>query len=76
MMKRLKGFKQAKLATVKRWVAKRDLRLLQQVIPSEELDPPFEASPPPQGGQSSKYVRRPGFSIPLMTSNFRRFNAR
>lgn len=26
--------------------------------------------------RSSKYVRRPAFSLPLMTNNFRRFNAR
>ena len=48
-------------------------RLLQQVIPSENVG----------GGQtavetegSSTIIQRPGFSLPLMTANFRRFNAR
>lgn len=48
-------------------------RLLQQVIPSEE-----------RGGEDadntdkrpSKGVSRPPFSLPVMTNNFRRFNAR
>ena len=30
----------------------------------------------PVDRRSSKYVRRPAFSIPLMTNNFRKFNAR
>ena len=52
--------------------AKRKTRLLQQVIPPEDLD---TASEEP-GRRSFKYLHRPGFSLPLMTSNFRRFNAR
>ena len=48
-------------------------RLLQQVIPAEEIDIGAEA---PVDPRSSKYVQRPAFSLPLMTSNFRRFNAR
>ena len=56
----------------KKWRTKRKRRrLLQQVIPEEidELDLP-------QDVRSSKYINRPSFSIPLMTNNFRRFNAR
>jgi hypothetical protein len=48
-------------------------RLLQQVIPAEEIDSGAEA---PIDPRSSKSVQRPAFSLPLMTSNFRRFNAR
>lgn len=47
-------------------------RILSQVIPSEDVvddDAPVHR-------HSSKYVKRPAFSLPLMTSNFRRFNAR
>ena len=47
-------------------------RLMQQVIPLEGAD---ESEAPPDE-RSSKYIRRPGFSLPLMTNNFRRFNAR
>lgn len=47
-------------------------RLLQQVIPKDDGedeanagDQPFATSP-----------KRPGFSLPMMSNNFRRFNAR
>ena len=56
-----------------RWRAKRrHRRLLQQVIPEEEVDE-LDIGP---DTRSSKYINRPGFSLPLMTNNFRRFNAR
>ena len=45
---------------------------MQQVIPLEDVgeeDAPLDE-------RSSKYVQRPSFSLPLMTNNFRRFNAR
>lgn len=48
-------------------------RLMQQVIPLEEVGAELD-TPPDE--RSSKYIRRPGFSLPLMTNNFRRFNAR
>lgn len=55
------------------WRAKgRRRRLLQQVIPEEEVE---ELGLPPDV-RSSKYINRPSFSLPLMTYNFRRFNAR
>ena len=55
------------------WRAKRRRkRILQQIIPDEELD---EMDLPPDI-RSSKYINRPSFSLPLMTNNFRRFNAR
>ena len=57
----------------KRWRAKRKRRrLLQQVIPEEDVDDLDLA----QDVRSSKYINRPSFSLPLMTNNFRRFNAR
>lgn len=51
---------------------RRQRRLLQQVIPVEEVE---ELDLPPDV-RSSKYNNRPSFSLPLMTNNFRRFNAR
>ena len=55
------------------WRAKRrHRRLLQQIIPEEDVD---ELASAPDV-RSSKYINRPGFSLPLMTNNFRRFNAR
>lgn len=55
------------------WRAKRRRRrLLQQVIPDEDVEQ-LDSSP---DVRSSKYINRPGFSLPLMTNNFRRFNAR
>ncbi len=47
-------------------------RLLQQVIPAEEM----ADTPDNTDKQSARYISRPGFSLPLMTNNFRRFNAR
>lgn len=64
---------QSMKSPVKKWRAKRRRRrLLQQVIPEEEVD---ELDLPPDV-RSSKYINRPSFSLPLMTNNFRRFNAR
>lgn len=58
---------------VRKWRAKRrQRRLLQQIIPEEEVD---ELGLTPDV-RSSKYINRPSFSLPLMTNNFRRFNAR
>jgi hypothetical protein len=48
-------------------------KLLGQVIPDDIDD---EAEEPVLNRRSSKYVQRPAFSLPLMTNNFRRFNAR
>ena len=60
-------------ATFKAWRAKRRRRrLLQQVLPEEEVE---DLDLPPDV-RSSKYINRPSFSLPLMTNNFRRFNAR
>lgn len=57
----------------KKWRAKRKRRrLLQQVIPEEDISD----LDLPQDIRSSKYINRPSFSLPLMTNNFRRFNAR
>ncbi|KAF1939687.1 Pex24p-domain-containing protein [Clathrospora elynae] len=57
--------------------------LLSQVLPSEDIsfhsDPePTSSSPNTQikDRRSRTYVARPNFSIPTMSSNFRRFNAR
>lgn len=47
-------------------------RLLQQVIPNEDITEVLETP----DKRSSKYLGRPSFSLPLMTNNFRRFNAR
>lgn len=47
-------------------------RLLQQVIPNEDTDSENVSV----DKRSSEYVRRPAFSLPLMTNNFRRFNGR
>lgn len=53
------------------WRTKRKrARLLQQVLPVEDV------SQEPQDDMSSRYANRPGFSLPLMTNNFRRFNSR
>ena len=49
-----------------------DERLLKQVIPSEDMDPSVGGA----DNGSSRDLSRPSFSLPLMTSNFRRFNAR
>ncbi|KAF2251169.1 Pex24p-domain-containing protein [Trematosphaeria pertusa] len=49
--------------------------LLSSVLPSEDLS---DDSPTPQvkDRRSRNYVDRPNFSLPAMSSNFRRFNAR
>ncbi|KAI9813462.1 MAG: hypothetical protein M1827_004137 [Pycnora praestabilis] len=47
-------------------------KILQQIIPVEEMGDVVGGT----DKQSSKYVTRPGFSLPLMTYNFRRFNSR
>ncbi|KAF2842752.1 Pex24p-domain-containing protein [Patellaria atrata CBS 101060] len=47
--------------------------LLQQIVPVQESDEPGET---PMDKRSRKYVDRPNFSLPLMSSNFRRFNSR
>ncbi|KAE8557001.1 Peroxisome size and maintenance regulator [Talaromyces marneffei ATCC 18224] len=48
-------------------------KLLQQVIPSEERDSEDTDN---TDKRPSKGISRPPFSLPLMTNNFRRFNAR
>ena len=56
----------------KKWRAKKRNRLLQQVIPiqgADNVDNEEDRLP-------SRYLNRPAFSLPLMTNNFRRFNAR
>ncbi|KAF2470048.1 Pex24p-domain-containing protein [Lindgomyces ingoldianus] len=51
--------------------------LLQQVLPSQDYDSdPHTQSQPTKDRRSRQYVERPGFSLPVMSSNFRRFNAR
>lgn len=47
-------------------------RLLQQVIPVEDMADTLDTG----DKRSTRYISRPGFSLPLMTNNFRRFNAR
>ena len=47
-------------------------RLISQIIPSDDT---ISDSDPSNRG-SRKNVDRPGFSLPLMSNNFRRFNAR
>ncbi|KAI9768297.1 MAG: hypothetical protein M1835_006891 [Candelina submexicana] len=47
-------------------------RLLQQIVPTEDMTDVLHTA----DKRSSKYINRPGFSLPLMTNNFRRFNAR
>lgn len=54
------------------WRTKCRRRLLQQVIPTEDMGEVLEMP----DKRSTKYINRPSFSIPLMTNNFRRFNAR
>ncbi|KAI4636644.1 hypothetical protein J4E83_001601 [Alternaria metachromatica] len=59
--------------------------LLAQVLPSEDLSDgsPADSASTPSGNtpqvkdrRSRSYVARPNFSIPTMSSNFRRFNSR
>ncbi|MCJ1479248.1 hypothetical protein MMC13_007933 [Lambiella insularis] len=47
-------------------------KLLQQVIPLEDAQH-VDVEP---CTRASRHLNRPGFSLPLMTTNFRRFNAR
>ncbi|KAF2087324.1 Pex24p-domain-containing protein [Saccharata proteae CBS 121410] len=47
--------------------------LLQQMIPDGQDD---DEGTRPKDRRSRKYVDRPGFSLPVMSTNFRRFNAR
>ncbi|KIV83971.1 hypothetical protein PV11_05951 [Exophiala sideris] len=51
-------------------------KILQQVIPADEGDDDETTPTSPVDKRSSAYVSRPAFSLPLMTNNFRRFNAR
>jgi len=51
-------------------------KILQQVIPTDDVEDDAITSPTPVDRRSSTYVSRPAFSLPLMTNNFRRFNAR
>lgn len=61
-------------STLSAWRTKRRRRrLLQQVMPSEDMSDDTDT---PADIRSTKYIERPGFSLPLMTNNFRRFNAR
>ena len=55
-------------------MAKATNSLLQQVIPTQDFDYPEDA----KDRRSRKYIpiERPNFSLPLMSTNFRRFNAR
>ncbi|KAF1951225.1 Pex24p-domain-containing protein [Byssothecium circinans] len=52
--------------------------LLSSVLPSEKLDDDDDDSSTPHvvDRRSRKYVARPSFSLPVMSSNFRRFNSR
>ncbi|KAK3301374.1 Peroxin/Dysferlin domain-containing protein [Chaetomium fimeti] len=47
-------------------------KLVSQVIPAEE----GHGRVPDVTGDDIPFAKRPGFSLPLMTTNFRRFNAR
>lgn len=47
------------------------IRVLKQVVPPEDADED-DADPAPVNAPS----KRPAFSLPVMTNNFRRFNAR
>ncbi|KAF2709962.1 Pex24p-domain-containing protein [Pleomassaria siparia CBS 279.74] len=50
-------------------------RLLSQVLPSRDYDDD-DSQPTVKDRRSRTYVDRPSFSLPLMSTNFRRFNAR
>ncbi|KAF2272533.1 Pex24p-domain-containing protein [Westerdykella ornata] len=50
--------------------------LLSQVLPPEDYSLDGQPSPSIKDGRSRTYVERPAFSLPVMSSNFRRFNAR
>jgi hypothetical protein len=49
-------------------------RLLQQVLPTQ--DAPVDASKPESRPKQIVVIDKPNFSLPIMSSNFRRFNAR
>nr|KAK5444556.1 Peroxisome size and maintenance regulator [Exophiala xenobiotica] len=51
-------------------------KILQQVIPTDDVEDDAVISPTSIDRRSSDHVSRPAFSLPLMTNNFRRFNAR
>ncbi|KIW14015.1 hypothetical protein PV08_06796 [Exophiala spinifera] len=51
-------------------------KVLQQVIPAADVDDDELETATQVDYRSPKYVARPAFSLPLMTNNFRRFNAR
>ncbi|MCJ1237542.1 hypothetical protein MMC14_005528 [Varicellaria rhodocarpa] len=48
-------------------------KILQQVVPADD---PGDEGEDITDIRSTRYINRPGFSLPLMTNNFRRFNAR
>lgn len=50
--------------------------ILAQVLPTADVSLSGDESAGKKDRRSRKYVERPNFSIPLMSSNFRRFNAR
>ncbi|KAK0258653.1 Peroxisome size and maintenance regulator [Friedmanniomyces endolithicus] len=57
--------------------------IMSQIIPPDDLadtddptDNPTLSPETPKDRRSRAYVARPNFSLPLMTANFRRFNAR
>ncbi|KAH9821437.1 Integral peroxisomal membrane peroxin [Teratosphaeria destructans] len=55
--------------------------IMSQILPSEEMsehdpDATTGRQAKPKDRRSRKYVERPTFSIPVMSANFRRFNAR
>ena len=52
--------------------------IMSQIIPPEELSETEDAAAKDtqKDRRSRKYIDKPGFSIPLMSTNFRRFNSR
>ena len=70
---KLGGFKRPRWGRKRKSKAERGSRLLRQVIPADDADG-SEAEDSPK--RRKQPVNRPGFSLPLMTNNFRRFNAR
>lgn len=50
--------------------------LFSQIVPTEDSGKTNDDPPSKPDRRSRKYVARPGFSLPLMSNNFRRFNAR
>ena len=72
-MKLRKSFKKLRWGWKGKKKAERSSRLLQQVMPSDEAYKSDHESSPKRRNRN---VDRPGFSLTLMTNNFRRFNAR